>query len=126
MATKLTTLEKSIEKHISYWQAQLRLLDWDITYEVRETPDEGYAHMKHWPTDQRAHMTITDPSKIPGDWVLAKDLEVTIVHELLHTRFLYATPIKAFRNNVHEEMAIETCARAMVALRRGVGIDDLE
>lgn len=116
-------LQKEIESYVSYWQLQLRLVDWDIeckvSTDIKECP--GYGMVRPFPNDQRAEIYILDPDHIPEDWKSIQDLEVTTVHELLHIRFLYC--IK--KSDCHAEMSIETTARALVANKRGISPEEL-
>jgi hypothetical protein len=55
-----------------------------------------------------------------------KDIEVTVVHELLHLRFFYCLPNHEKDEFLpHVEQAIETTAIAMVAAKRGVSIKEI-
>lgn len=76
------------------------------------------------PDHQFCRIKILDPEKVPKDWYGIRDLEVTIVHELLHARLLYALGVKSA--NCHAELAIEVIAISLVSNRRGVKIEDLE
>jgi hypothetical protein len=100
-------------------------MDWE--FEVEMMPEvkgfDAFARIKHHRNYQSATLQFLDPEKIPEDWEGTKDLEVTIVHELIHTRFIYCFTPKA--QNHHQEMAIETVAKVMVALKRGVDPEDL-
>ena len=53
------------------------------------------------------------------------DLEVTVVHELLHVRFVHCHP-HSRKFNPHIEQAIETTATAMVAAKRNVSIKEIK
>jgi hypothetical protein len=129
--TKLSALtKKQTEKlsweYIKYWQKQLRLLDWDIRLEVVQNPkdtEDSAAWVKKSQNYQQARITVLDSSKWPEDWTWgSNDLEVTIVHELLHVRLAYVTGKK---QNCHIEMAVETLAMALVAARRGITLEEL-
>ena len=123
-AKKTNTLQQ-VKAYTKYWQKQLRMLDWKLTVEVEEDPKkfECFGRMKHDRNNMTATLIVLNPEKIPEDWSGIRDLEVTVVHELVHTRFIFCfTPV---RHNYHQEMAIETCAKAMVALRRGIDPEDL-
>jgi len=121
----LSVLSES-KAYVKYWQKQLRLLDWKIKVVVRYDPEEfnGFACMKHNLNFQMNTLEVLDPSLIKEEWAGCRDLEVTIVHELLHTRFIHAIKRKK-ESDPHEEMAIEVVAQALVAARRGIDIKEL-
>jgi hypothetical protein len=55
-----------------------------------------------------------------------RDIEVTVVHELLHLRFFYCLPSHEVDEFLpHVEQAIETTAIAMVAAKRNVSIKEI-
>ena len=122
----MTVLEQA-QEYISYWQKQFRMLDWEFTVKIHEDPEkfESFGSMTHSLNNQAAQMDLLDPDKIPSEWVGVRDLEVTIVHELVHARFIYCMKPKKKNKNYHQEMAIETVAKALVANRRGITPEEL-
>lgn len=126
--TRLTKLEKEVREIILYWQKVLRLLDWDMQFKVVDDPKdiECFASNRHHKSYQCCKIRVLNPKKIPPEWEGIRDLEVTLVHELLHTRLIYCTPDnKGTKHQCHEEMAIETLAVALVCLRRGITSEEL-
>jgi hypothetical protein len=125
MKTKTKTTKQLAKEYLNYWKKQLRLLDWKFTIKVVDKIEElsCFGITKQHPTDQSADIEVFDPEKIPEDWRGIRDLEVTIVHEILHTRLLYALGKKC---DWHGESAIEIIATALVANRRGVNPEELE
>lgn len=111
--------EKHLERRCRYWQALLRLEDWDVTVRlVDELP--GHALGRCWWLDEKAIATIRilrpercDPGRIP-----AQDVEVTLVHELLHLHFAAFTAENHTPQATAQEVAIDRCARALVGLER--------
>ena len=102
---------------LEYWQRQLRLQDWDIDVEiVRPLAIEGKAGDTRTTREVRqAWIRISDPSLSEQDFPEHfLDIEVTLVHELLHVAF-------AANIETHDEVepAIDATARALVALNRG-------
>lgn len=122
----MTVLEQA-QNYIAYWQKQFRMMDWVFTVEIEKDPtkNECFGSMSHNLNNQTASMKILDPDKIPDDWIGTKDLEVTIVHELVHTRFIYAMKPRGKKKNYHQEMAIEVIAKSLVANRRGITPEEL-
>jgi hypothetical protein len=123
---KPSTVEKQALAYVNYWQKQLRLMDWNFEIAILEDPEqaEGFAINRHSPNYQCSKITILNPEKVPEHWTGCSDLEVTVVHELLHTRLLYAFGKK--QCDWHAEMAIETISVALVANRRGISPEELE
>ena len=118
-------LEKKVSGYVKYWAKQLRIQDWVISIKEHTDPEEfhGFASIKHHFNSQTALLEYLDPQYIPEDWTGVRDLEVSVVHELLHTRFIWCIPTKKI--NHFEEQAIEQTAQVLVALRRGVKAEDL-
>ena len=118
-------LDKTVKSHIKYWQKQLRLMDWKISAKIYEDVKDFdmFGRNKINRNYQTSEIELLNPKQIPKDWTGARDLEVTIVHEILHTRFTYCSPKKI--DNCHIEMAIETTAMALVANRRGITPEEL-
>lgn len=114
-------------KLTKYWQKQLRLLDWDIQVEnVFDDIDKfnSFGETKISENHQYARISLLDPCKIPDMWVGCRDMEVTIVHEILHVRLTYCFDNKG-DDDSHKELAIEQLARVMVALKRGISTEEL-
>jgi len=79
------------------------------------------------PNYEHSHITIFDPLTIPDEMKGVRDIEVTLVHELLHIRFVYvATLSKKKKKKWPVELTIEVLAQSLVANRRGIKIADLE
>ena len=79
---------------------------------------------KHSLSYQTIKLEFLHPKCYPEKWQTSgekQDLEVTVVHELLHTRFIYCS-----KRGHQEEMAVETVAQIMVALKRGITVEELQ
>lgn len=116
-----------MKEYGEYWQAHLRLRDWDINYILAKDPKEtkeGYALVSACADHSLVNMIVLAPEYIPKEWTGCKDFEVTIVHELLHVRFHFCIP-ESKKTNPHEEAAIELTAIALVANRRGMKAGEL-
>lgn len=121
---------KQLHSALKYWQKILRLQDWNITMKFVDEPRCGYfGKGRNNSTYQSSSIEILKPEHIDPEWSGCRDLEVTLVHELLHIRFLYAS--KGEQNaskgeqSDSEEFAIESTARAMVSLKRGIPLEEL-
>jgi hypothetical protein len=120
---KPKTVKQQALEYLKYWQKQLRLMDWNFDLEITDDAEEGFGKNSHRPNFQSSKITLLNPEKIPEHWTGIRDLEVTLVHEILHTRLIYAFGKKC---GWHEEMAVETIAVALVANRRGISPEELE
>lgn len=113
-----------LELLCTYWQKKLRIYDWTIglaigrkdSFEVKER--SGEIHITE--ANGSATILILDPVDYPKNSYIKQDMEVTLVHELLHLRFFPDA-----RNKQEEllgmllmEQAIERTAQALVELRR--------
>jgi hypothetical protein len=79
--------QADLERLGAIWQKRLRLRDWQINYELVTNPDWHYngdskSHVKY----KRAHVKVLDPRLVRPrpDWMSNPDVEITLVHELLH------------------------------------------
>ena len=119
---------EALTRNLNYWAAQLRLQSWDITVEfLKWEKDNGFGDNSIDPHYETSHICLYDPETIPDDVKGVRDLEVTLVHELLHIRLVYVA--KTSMKKKHKwpvEMAIETIAQSLVANRRGINIKDLK
>jgi hypothetical protein len=69
---------------------------------------------------------VSTPKTIPDDCTGVKDLEVTVVHELLHARLVYVQYHgKKKKKKWPVEVAIEIIAKSLVANRRGISPEEL-
>lgn len=103
---------KQAEKLMRIWQVRLRLMDWDINlcFEPKLTGTTTYGT-----TDMRTRWKEADIELRPDD----TNMEVTLVHELLHVKFPLLSRKLANSDgvDVYEEeleLGIESTARALV------------
>lgn len=108
-----------VSEYVGYWKRQLRLEDWDITIEVPAHDPKGYAEVTRHQCLNAAHMVVRNPYMVPPASLANNDLEVTVVHEMLHIRFPNVDfPRNSADDNLFE-LGIERTAQALVALNRG-------
>lgn len=115
--------EKLVKNYVKYWRHALKLDNWTITSEVVDEYD-SYASMHTSPTSSTCELKILNPDNVPKEWKGVRDLEVTVVHELLHTRWHYA--VRSAKRDDHLEQAIEATAISMVAAKRNVKIEEIK
>ncbi|RJG26699.1 hypothetical protein [Paenibacillus thiaminolyticus] len=108
------------------WQKVLRLQDWIVGVEIcreREMHEQNRnAEIDAVLPKRMASIRILDPVDYPPDSAEPQDMELSLVHELLH---IHLFPLFADREEemrlVAEEQAIEAISRGLIALARRGG-----
>jgi hypothetical protein len=119
-------------KHLAYWQRELRLdhVDFEIVFMNPEEDRNQLAVCKIAYSKHRQKIAIRHPSqRCERDSVFfRRDLEVVIVHELLHTKESpwrdHPNVDEVFEkdkwlNGLHED-SLDAIAEALVRARRGI------
>lgn len=112
-----------LERLVAKWQPRLRLEDWTVTIRwatITERNDEDwlgicYPHI----TTKHADIVIVNPARLKSDDTKYHDVEVTVVHELLH---LMLAPFRTKNGTlleVAEENLVHIISTLLVALDRG-------
>ena len=122
-AKKMLKPKSDLDKIVVEWQDRLRLQDWDITIHSGKLADIGHigATAPHL-NDQTAVILIADPEHIGEGTGTCTDVEVTVVHELLHIKSDMALcRLSEFSQGKVPawECFIEHVAQALVAAKRG-------
>lgn len=120
--------KNELEERLAYWQKVLRLQDWRIHVEMVDSDEiennAGQCHVhQHGKT---AVIKLIKPEAYNRTSSFAKafpdtlEVEVTLVHELLHIPFdgLFVEEENEIRED-REEQALEMTAHALVRLDRG-------
>jgi hypothetical protein len=120
---------KAIKNLALYWRRQLRITNWK--FEIQVLPykegEAAFGQNEMDPNFEKAYITLRDPATMPKEVKGVRDIEVTLVHELLHTRLLYVAPIsKKKKKKWMTEMCVETISQALVANRRGIDVEELK
>ena len=119
--------QEELDAGVAKWAKVLRLQDWDITAKIcvqREFTDGdsvwGRCHPK--PKKKDAYIQIRDQADylntVEEHLTLPRDMEVDLVHEMLHIHFQPFEPDEEGPEWTAMEAAIETLARALVKLDR--------
>jgi hypothetical protein len=102
------------------WQKRLRLEDWDIKVKYAEI--EGYGRCRPQAHHKVAQIEIkSSPPK--DNCGTCEDIEVTLVHELLHVRidqWLKPEDQNKYVEGTEFEAFIEQISQALVAAKRGL------
>jgi len=112
---------KFIAERLGIWQQRLQLQDWEIKVVISH-PSElrgGTLGNIRWDLERKtAVIRVLDPSDYQTPFRTAmKDVEFTLVHELIHLEFASMTRTEASRRE--EEYAVNHMADALLRLDRG-------
>lgn len=103
---------------LAEWQPDLRLQHWTITVQYTRRL-EASAQNRYMLLSLKSKIEIVDPIDYNADYCNEpQDVERSLVHELLHLHFAGISPDNDSPLHVHEEQAVESLARAIVALKR--------
>jgi hypothetical protein len=110
--------ETLLSSGLRAWQQRLGLQDWNVTVHMtsRAALKPGTLGGIRWDKKKRtAVMSVLDPAEytVPVDEML-KDLEFTVVHELIHLELASLPRSEASRRT--EEQAVNNLTRALLAL----------
>ncbi len=113
--------EQRLKQQLTLWQDRLKLSDWDISLELARSADlrAGTLGNVHWDKPAKtAQIRVLDPNDYQTSYSVAlRDMEFTIVHELIHLELASLPRSDASRSD--EEVAVNQMAGALLALDRG-------
>lgn len=120
VAEHCLTAETFLNQKLPVWQKRLKLQDWNITIKLVRVPDLKPKTLGniHWDSDTRkAGINVLSPEdyKMPFPDAL-KDMEFTVVHELLHLQLSSLPRNEASRSA--EEKAVNNLTDALLTLER--------
>ena len=117
-----TTELEQAQEYLSYWQPQLRLDHVDIEIYIMRPEEREHsilADCRQSPPYHTQKIKIRNPSdrtERDGEY-FRRDLEVCVVHELLHTKEIIDKD--EWLNQLHED-SLDAIAEALVRARRGM------
>ena len=119
-AERIAVAESFLTQRLAIWQKRLKLEDWNIGFKLVHLSDLKPKTLGnvHWDSDvKKASMSILCPAdyKLPFADAL-KDMEFTIVHELVHLQLSSLPRNEASRSA--EEKAVNTLTDALLNLDR--------
>ena len=102
-AVQLAPLQAHLERQLKSWQKRLGLDDWDLTLQVvrKSALDQDSWGNAEWdPESKTGVISVLDPQdyNLKGS-ELKRDMECTIVHELVH---IQVSPIDSGKPEAHE------------------------
>ncbi len=115
--------EEELRQLCAEYQAILRLQDWRVDVSIGrpdlEHEDDG-AYVTYNTSLRIAKILIVAPEYYPTNAMMPQDMEVDLVHELVH---LYFVPLgKPADDTARDllEVAVQSIAEAVVKLRRAI------
>jgi len=119
-AERCITAESFLNQKLFLWQKRLKLEDWNITFKlvrIGELKPKTLGNI-HWDSDvKKANISILNPADYKLSFTEAlKDMEFTIVHELVHLQLSSLPRNEASRSA--EEKAVNTLTEALLHLDR--------
>ena len=117
MANREGMANRYIHDILPYWQKRLQLQDWNV-YILLSRPTDlrpGTLGNIHWDTEKKsATIRVMDASGYTSDvTAMLKDMQVTVVHELVHLELASLPVSDADRSN--QEYAIDHLTDALLA-----------
>lgn len=127
MNKEVILTEDELREKCVEWQKILRLQDWIITILITRERHMGcssrIAEIEAKLPKRMATIRILDPIDYPTGLSEDQDMELSLVHELLH---IHLFPLFADREDemrmVAEEQAIEAISRGLIHLSRMKGV----
>jgi hypothetical protein len=120
IAERRATAEAFLTQKLFMWQKRLKLEDWNITCRMVHPADLKPKTLGniHWDSDvKRATISVLSPADYKMSFPDAlKDMEFTIVHELVHLQLSSLPRNEASRSA--EERAVNTLTEALLNLDR--------
>jgi len=119
-AERTITAETFLTQKLVIWQKRLKLEDWNIGFKLVHCSDLKPKTLGniHWDSDlKKASMSILSPADYKLTFPEAlKDMEYTVVHELVHLQLSSLPRNEASRSA--EEKAVNTITEALLNLDR--------
>lgn len=123
--------EEELRAKCAEWQKILRLQDWIVDVGISRSRDMNLenAQAEILPSLQKrmATVRILDSVDYPPDCAEPQDMELSLVHELLH---IHLFPLFADREDemrlIAEEQAIEAISRGLIYLYRKGGEENVK
>jgi hypothetical protein len=112
--------QSQIEALAREWQRELKIQDWDIVVKIVRgkklcTDDGGITFEEK---RREAFIMIRDPRDVAKDRMKAYDMEVVLVHELLHCSLAPFTGALNSHADVIQEQAVHAHSQALVRWKR--------
>jgi hypothetical protein len=112
------TYREQAQVNLDFYQQILRLQDWDITLSFERAfnvPLEGLGACTIRIGEQTAKIVIREPDDVSDEWETDGDLELTLLHELMHIKTHAAIEVGG---KLETEKLVESMARIVLRLIR--------
>lgn len=114
--------EEQLQVLCSEWQRVLRLQDWLVVVRIvrkRDMKFDNSAGEAGWTPDRRdAIIRILDPLDYEPTRIYEQDMELSLVHELLHLHFALISYKDDTIEDTLQEQALHAIADGLVGLKR--------
>ena len=111
-----------LQVFLKKWVAILSLQEWDIHAEICSeeyfTNKDCDGETLFLLSKAQATIHILDPNDYPNDASFEQDMEITLVHELLHLKYAGFQPPDDSPEHAYFERGIQTTAKVLVGLCR--------
>jgi len=113
--------QNEIDELARQWQRELKIMDWQIGVRIvrgkRLGGDDGGVNFEE--KRREAFIMLLDPRDVAKDRMTPYDMEVTLVHELLHCALACFTgKVLGGHEDITQEQQIHTMSQTLVRLRR--------
>lgn len=118
-ATEVILTQKQLQKRLKYWQKVLRLQDWklDVSISTIKEMDGFAADIRRIEAIKQAKIRVMGPNETQADHWVPLDMELLLVHELVHLHY-ETTHDKKRHEVVRIEQGVESISEALIALER--------
>lgn len=107
-------LSLQVRRLLQKWAGRLKLADWEIMVTVvpkSELPENKSGLCSSVLTKKAAHVKILHPDDADPNWINAYDMELTLVHELVH---LHVAPwALLYESGDHSEILLEQAVHTL-------------
>lgn len=122
MSQAVIFTEEELQALCREWQRVLRLSEWRIVVRIgreRDFRHKTAAGENRWNPDScEALIRVLDPLDYEPTCIFPQDMEVTLVHELLHLHHGVLVPEDGTTEDTLLEQALHKIAYALVTLKR--------
>ena len=118
---------RQVDRWIEEWQKRLRLQDWTVRWKTRKANEmtsspPACAEISYFRKGKYAELYVVDPDHLADSGLFPDkdmDLELSIVHELVHLHLVGWWHETKDDEHVAEEQAVTAISEALVAAKRG-------
>jgi hypothetical protein len=112
--------QEDIQALVVKWQAIMRLQDWDVDIRFSRAHDIGPdrdAEVDRCDSGKCARISIKDPGDRDSKCISPQDIELSLVHEMVHLYFPHIDNFNGTDDAIYEQ-AVHQISSTMVKLER--------